>query len=209
MFKFICSLVWASANCHMFSPCPSSIENNSRFKYSYVIYLIYIYAGCWFQTFFNIHHEPWKNNPIWLAHIFQMGWGKSTKTPWHFSTILRLPVFQNARILPRGIRVWCFFCAFFSSSPQKNGWFSKGITPKRWLEICRNLPQMFGCWSCFFFSHHGRFRTMNLDQDSPPASCSKNIWILYSGLQGCFFRQTTHAHTHKLESLKCVCIGCY
>ena len=40
----------------------------------------------------------------------------------------------------------------------------------------------------------------------PPASCSKNIWILDSGLYGWFFRQTTHAHTHTQIEIIEMCV---
>ena len=30
--------------------------------------------GGGFKYFWNVHPNPWGNDPIWLAHIFQMGW---------------------------------------------------------------------------------------------------------------------------------------
>ena len=202
MFKFICRFVWASANCHMFSPCPSSIENNSRFKYSYVIYLyIYIYAGCWFQTFV-IFTPTWGDNPIRQAY-FSDGLGKSHQLD-AFRTIICLQASKCPfRILPRGIRGGCD-CAFFRH--PKKWWFSKGITPKR----CRkysNLPPNVWLLKLLFFSPW-KIRTMKPWPRQPPASCSKNIWILfYVGYMAVF--SSNNARTRTNWNHWNVCIGCY
>ena len=186
MFKFICRFVWASANCHMFSPCPSSIENNSRFKYSKVIYLcIYIYAGCWFQTFFMFTPEPWGDNPIRQTY-FSVG-KIPTKTRCIFAPWIRLQAgfFQEAWTEGGGDFFAC------SKPPQKMVGLVREFTPKRCRKFDVICPQMFWLLKLLDFSHHGRFGPWTLTKTAP----GKGIWILYSGLYGCFFLQTTHAHT--------------
>ena len=44
-----------------------------RYKWNYFTLLI-AGSGWWFQKIFCFHPEPWGDDPIWLAHICQMGW---------------------------------------------------------------------------------------------------------------------------------------
>ena len=37
-----------------------------------------IFRGGGNSNIFDVHPKPWGNNPFWLSHIFQMGWGKTT-----------------------------------------------------------------------------------------------------------------------------------
>ena len=37
-----------------------------------------MFSRWWFQIFCYVHPEPWGNDPVWLDHIFQMGWNHQT-----------------------------------------------------------------------------------------------------------------------------------
>ena len=36
--------------------------------------MIRTYLGGGNSKIFNIHPDPWRNDPVWLYNIFQMGW---------------------------------------------------------------------------------------------------------------------------------------
>ena len=39
-------------------------------------YYVFTILACGLKYFFYVHPDPWGNDPIWLAHIFQRGWLK-------------------------------------------------------------------------------------------------------------------------------------
>ena len=73
-------------------------------------------SGWWSETFVYVHPDPWGNDPIWLAHIFQMGWWKTTR----WSVIV---FFQND---------WVVVWNIVSSSPLP------GINDPIWRAYCSN-----------------------------------------------------------------------
>jgi len=47
-----------------------------------------------FKAFFlNFHPNPWQNDPMWLAHIFQTGWKPPTRICLFFKGVLLFQIF--------------------------------------------------------------------------------------------------------------------
>ena len=82
----------------------------------------------WFETFFIFTPIPGKNDPIWLAHIFQMGWFNHQLDIVKFPQIPRLCFHSSLGELRRNIfSMWGDLGGFHhekgapvvASSPQK------------------------------------------------------------------------------------------
>ena len=81
--------------------------------------------GGGFGHFFNVHPDPWGNDPIWLAHIFDNGF-------------VQLPTSSHL-IVPRS---WIFSVSVFENISKDRGRRVQNLQRLRWVATHQRLKSL-------------------------------------------------------------------